>query len=110
MDTIPQLDWDKVYLESAYTIRALSEVSDVDECSVRKYLTCDRIPRGKNLKKMETAMFKIQKKPRLQFHPSYGYATPEQIDRLKTVGVGAEMDALLKEIEKQTKSRGKYVL
>lgn len=43
----------------------------------------------------------------IPFHPSYGYATAEQIDKLKELKVGPDYHRLLKEIEKQTKAKGK---
>lgn len=39
-------------------------------------------------------------------HPSYGYATPQEIERLKTLQ-GIDKARLLKEIAKRTSSRGK---
>ena len=43
----------------------------------------------------------------IPFHPSYGYATPEQIEKLKQLKLGADYQSLLKKIEKQTKAKGK---
>lgn len=52
-------------------------------------------------------MFQAAKKPRLKYHPSYGYATEEQIAELKNCGVGPRMEQILKEISKQTFAKGK---
>lgn len=104
-----QLGWDKMYLENGYTLSGLSKLARIDEGSISQYIRCLRIPRKKNLEKMEKAMFQAAQKPRLKFHQSYGYATEEQIKRLEQIGLGPEHDSILKEIEKQSSSNGKYI-
>jgi len=44
---------------------------------------------------------------RLKKHPSYGYAYPEQIERLQEIGLCPERDRILKKITEQTKAKGK---
>lgn len=44
--------------------------------------------------------------PRIPYHPAYGYATPEQIEQLKTLKDGTEYKQLWKIIECQTKKKG----
>jgi len=46
------------------------------------------------------------KKPRIPFHPAYGYATPEQIAELESMGLCPQRDYLLQKIERQTKRKG----
>src|ERR1700704_894082 len=101
--------WATIYEECAYTIAGLAKLAKIDEGSIRKYLWSDRAPRKANLAKMEKAMYQAQKKPRLMRHPSYGYATEEQIKRLHEIGMGPEHDQIMREIEKQTAGRGKYI-
>jgi hypothetical protein len=108
LSTADQVDWNAIFEQSGYRIASLAEIAKIDEGSFRKYLHCDRIPREANRKKMEHAMKLASELPRLKYHPSYGYATPEQIERLKTMKVGADMDALLKRIEEQTRNKGKF--
>lgn len=43
----------------------------------------------------------------IPYHPSYGYATEEQIKQLIELKDGCEYKPLLKKIELQTKKRGK---
>lgn len=45
--------------------------------------------------------------PLIEKHPSYGYATPEQIDRLKEIGICPERDAIMSDIEKQNRLKGR---
>jgi hypothetical protein len=47
------------------------------------------------------------KEKRIPKHPSFGYAYPEQIKRLNTLGFGPDRDALLKRIEIQQERKGK---
>jgi hypothetical protein len=94
-----QLGWGKIFDGSGYCTKSLAEMVKLDESSFRKYLNCDRVPRATNHSKMEKAMKLASQLPRLQFHPSYGYATPDQIERLKTMKAGPDMNQLLKEIE-----------
>jgi hypothetical protein len=48
----------------------------------------------------------LTKKP-MQKHPSYGYATPRQIELLKTLPIGPERSKILKDIEEQTRKKRK---
>lgn len=48
---------------------------------------------------------KVADKPRIPFHPAYGYATEEQIRQLENMGLGPQRDYLLKQIEEQTKRK-----
>lgn len=43
----------------------------------------------------------------IPYNPAYGYATSEQIEKLKVLGLGPDYDQLLKQIELQTKKKGK---
>lgn len=42
---------------------------------------------------------------KLQWHPSYGWATEKQIQKLREISDGPEKKLILKEIEKQTYKR-----
>lgn len=100
--------WSTIYDESGYCVKTLAEMSEIDEGSFRKYLNGKRNPRQKNLKKMESIMQRAQKEPRIKYHPAYGYATEQQIEQLKEIGLGPVRDALLKKIEEQTRTKGKF--
>lgn len=64
-------------------------------------------PRGKNTETLEKIMFELSKKKRIERHPSFGYATPEQIEKLRSYVTELERESIMKQIEKQTKLRGK---
>lgn len=108
MTEADQRDWEKIYDQCGYRAATLAEIAKIDEGSFRKYLKRERIPRDLNKAKMVKVMKIASQIPRLQFHPSYGYATPEQIERLKSIGSGPEMEYLLKQIEEQTRNKGKF--
>lgn len=102
-------NWLPTFNSSGYMLCGLSGLARIDEGSLCKYLYYGRVPRKANLEKMEKAMFQASQKPRIQYHPAYGYATEDQIKRLKEIGVGMERGQIMKEIEKQTASKGKYL-
>jgi hypothetical protein len=58
----------------------------------------------KRLEKLMEDLPKIQKKEK---HPSFGYATEEQIRNLYEMPIGPERDVLLKVVERQNKNMGK---
>lgn len=107
LNPVRQQDWLSIYLDSICTMNELSEITGIDRSSINKYLNCDRIPRGENQKKMEAAMMQLKEQPRIKYHPSYGYATEDQISQLKTLGFGPTRDAILRQVEFQTKNKGK---
>lgn len=43
---------------------------------------------------------------RLPYHPSFGYATPEQIEKLNNLKDGYELQYLRKQIKKQNDNKG----
>ena len=40
-------------------------------------------------------------------HPAYGFATPEQIKELESMGLGPQRDYLMKQIQLQHDKKGK---
>lgn len=102
-----QEQWKDILEQSTYSDTTLADIAKIDVCSFRKYINNERTPRKKNMKIMEEIMDFAKKEPKLTFHPSYGYASEHQINKLKTLGVCIERDLILKQIEKQTKNRGK---
>lgn len=109
VEGIPQSEWREIFHNTGYTLRGLVGLSGICETSIRGYLFEDVVPRKKNKAMMEGAMFTAAQKPKLKLHPSYGYATEQQIKRLSEIGIGPEHEQILKAIEQQTKNRGKYI-
>lgn len=110
LDPSNQLHWRGIIEESRYTITAIVEAHELKERTVSGWLQKkDPIrPTKKNFAKFEGIMKKISKEPKIPFHPSYGYATPEQIEKLNSLPLGADRNYLLRQIEKQNEKKGKY--
>lgn len=99
--------WPYIYENCALSIQAISDDFNIDERNLRDWIRSVRVPRAKNFERMVEIMGKLIEDKKLEYHPSYGYATEQQIEKLKTLGHCPERDAILKAIEKQTKNRGK---
>lgn len=100
-------EWNKAFCDSRLTMSELSKISDVCVGQLRGYVNGERVPKEKNLKKMEIFMRAAKSTPRIQWHPVRGYATEEQYEKLKRIGVGAERNLILEQIEYQTIHKGK---
>lgn len=84
----------------AYTKSAIARDFKVPLSTLR-----GRTPRDK--KRMNDLMTTLSTTQKLFRHPSYGWATPWQIEQLQLLGIGSTRDKILKDIEKQTKLKGK---
>jgi len=105
-----QSQWANIFNESGYSMDWLKNETKIDTVTLNKYIFNSRTPRKLNKVKMEKAMSKMSKGERkLERHPSYGYATPEQIELLNSMKIGSDRDYLLGIINKQNKSGGKVV-
>jgi hypothetical protein len=105
-----QAQWAKIFSESGYSIEWLHKETGINVPSLNKYIYNSRKPRKLNRIKMEKAMSKMSKgEKKLQRHPSFGYATAEQVELLNSLGLGPQRDFILSQIEKQNKSGGKIV-
>lgn len=107
LDPERQLDWRKIVDESAYTPSAIISKYNFNESSFYSWLRYDTTPRPENRNKMVNAMKAAMKEKRLPYHPSYGYATPEQIERLQKIGLGEEYNRIMAQIRKQNEAKGK---
>lgn len=99
--------WEEIYENCELSFAGISRRYDIAYASVKGWLTGEVIPREKNIKKMEPIMEQLSKTKRIPCHPSYGYATPEQIERLKKPIAQWERDNIMEQIEKQTRLQGK---
>lgn len=80
-----QHSWFERYEACGYTYQGISRISKMDAGQISAYIQRKKIPRQKNLEKMEKIMLGAEKLKRIPFHPSYGFATEEQIHKLKTL-------------------------
>lgn len=92
---------------SIFTPEGIEQEYGIPARNVRDWSALKRSPRPENKEKFEEVLMGLQSKPKMQRHPSYGWATPEQIKDLERLGLGPTRDKILKDIEKQNKMRGK---
>lgn len=104
---IPQKEWQQALDESPYTLTAFIDEFGFNYSSSRAWLDCRHTPREKNINRMEIALSKIQLEKKIPFHKSFGYATEEQVQKLNSLGLGPDRDLLLKQIARQTETKGK---
>lgn len=102
-----QSDWKGITDASDLTPAGVCDEYGLNIKSLSNWLKGDVVPREINRQKVVKIMFELIDKKKLEKHPSYGYATPEQIKELGEIGVGPRRTFLLKQIEKQNKLQGK---
>ena len=68
-----------------------SRIKQIDQGKIKARKT--------TLERINEAMKKILTDEKIEYHPSYGYATKAQIERLKNIGICPERDQLLKKIK-----------
>lgn len=107
LDPSNQDDWAAIIDQSVYETETLMRVHKMP--SLPKYLRakCPVTPQPKNYERIVKIMTQLMDMPRPKKHPSFGYATPEEIKRLDQMGISPERDALLKRIEARTEAKGK---
>jgi len=106
-----QMDWDAIVYGSVFSINHICRKVGVVRPTFMRWIEQKdpSTPNKKNFERTVIAMEEALKNPRLPKHPSFGYATEDQIKRLKTLGIGPERDKLLSQIDKQNKAKGKLV-
>ena len=92
--------------ESMYTTSGFCEEYGISRSSLRRWVLTETQPNEVNQKKIDKAMSEIIHKKKMKKHPSFGYATEQEIERLKTAQ-GAERNNILAAIKKRTKNGGK---
>lgn len=98
VDVFNQCDLTEAGIERQYGIPA---------SNLRRWLWYSVTPSKKYEQQIEEVFMRLESRKRIPYHPSWGYATKEQIDRLKESISPMEREAILKQIEKQTRNRGK---
>lgn len=107
MNINDQNNWMTIVHDSDWTIPDISRIHDMPYGQLLNYLHVKTVPRKKNMAKMELIMGEIIMSPRMKKHPSFGYATEDEIKKLQTMGHCPEREMILKTIEKRTASQGK---
>lgn len=99
--------WNAVIHQSALTPAGVERAFDLPMYQLGRWLDGRVKPSKKSIDKMEPIMQKLRDNPRIPYSPIWGYAKPEQIERLKQPIPPHERDAIMKQIEKQTRLKGK---
>lgn len=100
-------DWQQIVEDCALSVNAICEDFEFKRQTFIKWIWGDQVPRKQNRERLIDAMRKLTETKKLPWHPSYGYATPEQIEKLNIMGLGPDRDRVLKQIELQNKQQGK---
>lgn len=100
--------WQKTVDDSSFTLGGIARLYDVAYKNLSNWFYHGVIPHKKSIEKMEIIMTDLKKRGgRIPYHPSYGYATTEQIEKLKKSITPTERSIIMKQIERQTKTGGK---
>ncbi len=102
-------NWPFIIDASAYTQAGMVKSFGLCASTVAAWFRDEKpsTPRTKSIERMTPVMMTMQATPRLEKHPSYGYATPEQIDVLFGGGMCPDRDKILAQIKLQGKHEGK---
>jgi len=107
LDPANQSHWPEIIDSSRYTTDAVSQKLNVTKQTLSAWLNKKAPRKPRREQEVVSAMAELLNKPRLEKHPSYGWARPDQIQRLNEIGIGPERDRIMKAIDKQNKAKGK---
>ena len=107
LDERNQDHWEEIVEGSSYGPVSAAKLCGITCQTFRNWLSKKQKPQKSRRERIEKVMSQLKNSPRLQKHPSYGWAYPEQIEELNRIGIGPRRDQILKDIAAQTKRRGK---
>lgn len=93
--------------KSMFTLSGAAKHYEVPVSTISAWVRETSRPNNTNKERHSRIMRDLLKNPAKKKHPSYGWATPEQIKRLETLPPGPDKKLLLAEIAKQNKKKGK---
>ncbi len=102
-----QSDWAAIVCQSRFDTAGIARRYNINAGTLSLYIRLLVKPREKTKQKVIEIMKDLINKPKAPFHPSYGYATPEEIEKIKSMGVGPDRDYLLKKIAQRSAKGGK---
>lgn len=106
LDPTDQRDWYEIVQKSIYKLSTIAKEHNIP--SLPRYLKDNPVvPKEANRRKVVAVMEALLKVPRPERHPSYGYATPDEIKQIDRMGLCPARSDLLKQIEERTKNHGK---
>lgn len=111
-DYLDPTQWAQIVDESAFhSCAAIARHYGLCPKSLRKWVSPwggqRRQPNAANFEKVSSIMRDLKKDKGIRYHPSYGYATEEQIKQLTELPIGHERDYIMKQVVQQTADRGK---
>jgi len=106
--TTPQSQWRQIIDDSVWTYAAVIREFELCQSSFNNWIHLKVEASEKSRQRMEDVLKKVAGRGNaITFHKAYGYATEEQIKKLQSIGLGPDRDYLLKQIAKQTETKGK---
>ncbi len=108
MDTIMDTQeiisrWQQNIHDCAYSLEGIERAFGLRATQLRAWLFKGVIPNKKSREKVEGIMMHIKQTKRIPYHPSFGYATPAQIERLKQNIQPDERARIMKQVKLQGK-------
>ena len=88
-------DWEEVVERSELSLAGISRKFDIAYSNLVNWFHHGSVPTRKSKEKMEVVLQKLKETQRIPFHPSYGYATASQIDRLRASITQYEREQIL---------------
>lgn len=74
--------YNRIIDNSGYSLKTLAKQGDMSRAMLCKYLEGEKIPKKKTIARIEKIVNFARSSHRIERHPSFGYATPEQMRRL----------------------------
>lgn len=99
--------WQSIMDRSGYSERYAASLIGLDTYTFNLYMRGERKPRENRAKQVTSVIARALQVPRIPFHPSYGFATPEQFKALDGLKIGPAREKLERQIHLQTLSGGK---
>lgn len=102
------MEYREIIEQSIYSsFTSIADDYGVNARSLAAWVKGAREPREINRIKLEEIMDDIKGKKKMERHPSFGWAYPEQIKRLNEIGICPERARILEKIAEQTRKKGK---
>lgn len=107
LDPANQAHWGAIVDASIYELASVGRVYGIDAGQLSRYIRGLSTPQTKTLERVTKIMTDLTKKPKLVKHPSFGYATPDEIEKITTMGICPQRDHILATIKKRNETKGK---
>lgn len=99
--------WQSVIDDCQLTLAGFGRRFEIAYTNLSGWFFKGVMPNKKSKQIMEQSLSQIKNEPRIPYSPVWGYATPEQVARLKASIPPYERRMIMEQIEKQTRLKGK---